>query len=75
MSKLYIKTFGCQMNEYDSSRMADALQVSHGFERTDDPDAADLVLLNTCSVREKAQEKVFSNSAGCANGRPPGRAG
>ena len=58
--KLFIKTFGCQMNEYDSSRMADLLAVSHGYERTDDPESADMVLLNTCSVREKAQEKVFS---------------
>jgi tRNA-2-methylthio-N6-dimethylallyladenosine synthase len=58
--KLYIKTFGCQMNEYDSSRMADALQVSHGLELTNDPTLADVLLLNTCSVREKAQEKVFS---------------
>ena len=60
MSKLYIKTFGCQMNEYDSSKMADVLKASHGFEVTEDPEAADLLLLNTCSVREKAQEKVFS---------------
>lgn len=58
--KLYIKTFGCQMNEYDSSRLADALYVSHGLELTDDPLIADVLLLNTCSVREKAQEKVFS---------------
>ncbi|NKB65400.1 MAG: tRNA (N6-isopentenyl adenosine(37)-C2)-methylthiotransferase MiaB [Gammaproteobacteria bacterium] len=58
--KLFIKTFGCQMNEYDSSRMADLLQSSHGYERVDDPENADMVLLNTCSVREKAQEKVFS---------------
>ncbi len=58
--KLYIKTFGCQMNEYDSSRMADALKVSHGLELTDDPTQADVLLLNTCSVREKPQEKVFS---------------
>ncbi len=58
--KLYIKTLGCQMNEYDSSRMADALQVSHGLEFTDDPTEADVLLLNTCSVREKPQEKVFS---------------
>ena len=58
--KLYIKTFGCQMNEYDSSRMADLLCASHGYAATDDPADADLVLLNTCSVREKAQEKVFS---------------
>jgi tRNA-2-methylthio-N6-dimethylallyladenosine synthase len=60
MSKLFIKTFGCQMNEYDSSKMADVLRASHGFEVTTDPEAADLLLLNTCSVREKAQEKVFS---------------
>jgi len=58
--KLYIKTFGCQMNEYDSSRMAYALKVSHGLELTDDPTQADVLLLNTCSVREKPQEKVFS---------------
>jgi len=58
--KLYIKTFGCQMNEYDSSRMADALAASHGLSRTDDPAAADILLLNTCSIREKAQEKVFT---------------
>jgi len=58
--KLYIKTFGCQMNEYDSSRMADSLNESHGLERTDDPSQADVLLLNTCSVRDKAQEKVFS---------------
>ena len=60
MSKVYIKTFGCQMNEYDSSKMADVLKASDGYERTQDPEAADLLLLNTCSVREKAQEKVFS---------------
>ncbi|RKZ41468.1 MAG: tRNA (N6-isopentenyl adenosine(37)-C2)-methylthiotransferase MiaB [Gammaproteobacteria bacterium] len=58
--KLHIKTFGCQMNEYDSSRMADALQASHGLEFTQDPAQADVLLLNTCSVREKPQEKVFS---------------
>ena len=58
--KLFIKTFGCQMNEYDSSRMADALNESHGLERIDDPADADVLLLNTCSVRDKAQEKVFS---------------
>lgn len=58
--KLYIKTFGCQMNEYDSSRMAEALKVAEGLELTDDPQQADVLLLNTCSVREKAQEKVFS---------------
>jgi tRNA-2-methylthio-N6-dimethylallyladenosine synthase len=58
--KLYIKTHGCQMNEYDSARMADALRAAHGLERTEDPDQADVLLLNTCSIREKAQEKVFS---------------
>ncbi len=58
--KLYIKTFGCQMNEYDSDKIVQALSVSHGLEPTDDPEAADVLLLNTCSVREKAQEKVFS---------------
>ena len=57
--KLYIKTFGCQMNEYDSDRMADVLAAAEGYERTDDPEEADLILFNTCSVREKAQEKVF----------------
>ena len=58
--KLFIKTFGCQMNEYDSSRIADLLNESHGLEQTEDPSGADVLLLNTCSVREKAEEKVFS---------------
>ncbi len=58
--KLYIKTWGCQMNEYDSSRMADLLARTHALEVTDDPEQADVLLLNTCSIREKAQEKVFS---------------
>jgi tRNA-2-methylthio-N6-dimethylallyladenosine synthase len=58
--KLYIQTYGCQMNEYDSTRMVDVLQESHGLELTKDPAEADVILLNTCSVREKAQEKVFS---------------
>jgi tRNA-2-methylthio-N6-dimethylallyladenosine synthase len=58
--KLYIKTFGCQMNEYDSDKMADVLRESHGYELTDAADEADLLLVNTCSIREKAQEKVFS---------------
>ena len=58
--KLYIKTFGCQMNEYDSEKMADVLRVSHGYELTDVAEDADLLLVNTCSIREKAQEKVFS---------------
>jgi tRNA-2-methylthio-N6-dimethylallyladenosine synthase len=58
--KLYIQTNGCQMNEYDSDKMRDVLKASHGFELIDDPKQADVLLLNTCSVREKAQEKVFS---------------
>ena len=58
--KLYIQTNGCQMNEYDSDKMRDVLQASHGFELTDDPKLADVLLLNTCSIREKAEEKVFS---------------
>lgn len=57
--KLHIKTWGCQMNEYDSSKMADLLNSTHGFELTEDPEEADVLLLNTCSIREKAQEKVF----------------
>lgn len=59
--KLFIKTFGCQMNEYDSDKMADVLGDSEGLERTDSPEDADVILFNTCSVREKAQEKVFSD--------------
>jgi tRNA-2-methylthio-N6-dimethylallyladenosine synthase len=58
--KLFIKTHGCQMNEYDSARMADVLVASHRLELTQDPSQADVLLLNTCSIREKAQEKVFS---------------
>jgi len=58
--KLYIKTHGCQMNEYDSSKMADILRASHGLELTDREDEADVILINTCSIRDKAQEKVFS---------------
>ncbi|MDH3981101.1 MAG: radical SAM protein, partial [Gammaproteobacteria bacterium] len=58
--KLFIKTHGCQMNEYDSARMADVLVASHRLEVTQDPSQADVLLLNTCSIREKAQEKVFS---------------
>jgi tRNA-2-methylthio-N6-dimethylallyladenosine synthase len=57
--KVYIKTFGCQMNEYDSAKMADVLRAAQGMETTSDPAQADLILFNTCSVREKAQEKVF----------------
>ncbi|MFT6102939.1 MAG: tRNA-2-methylthio-N6-dimethylallyladenosine synthase [Candidatus Endobugula sp.] len=59
VKKLYIKTHGCQMNEYDSSRMKDLLGESHGMVETDDPEDADVVLINTCSIREKAQEKLF----------------
>ena len=59
--KLYIRTFGCQMNEYDSDKMSDVLNASHGLTPTDDPADADVILFNTCSVREKAQEKVFSD--------------
>mgnify|MGYP005988308677 FL=1 len=58
--KLFIKTYGCQMNDYDSSRIADLMAASHGMVLTEEPDQADMLLLNTCSVREKAQEKVFS---------------
>ncbi|SEK93430.1 tRNA (N6-isopentenyl adenosine(37)-C2)-methylthiotransferase MiaB [Ectothiorhodospira marina] len=58
--KIHIQTHGCQMNEYDSGKMVDVLRASHGAELTDDPASADLLLLNTCSIREKAQEKVFS---------------
>ena len=60
MKTLHIKTFGCQMNEYDTAKMADVLKASHGLELVDSAEAADVLLLNTCSVREKAQEKVFS---------------
>jgi len=59
--KVFIRTFGCQMNEYDSARMADVLGASHAMAVTDSPEEADLILFNTCSVREKAQEKVFSD--------------
>src|ERR1700691_6646798 len=57
---VYIKTFGCQMNEYDSSKMRDVLESAVGLTSTDNPAEADVLLVNTCSVREKAQEKVFS---------------
>ncbi|HAT8864120.1 TPA: tRNA (N6-isopentenyl adenosine(37)-C2)-methylthiotransferase MiaB [Legionella pneumophila subsp. pneumophila] len=60
VKKLYIKTNGCQMNEYDSSKMAEVLYASHGLVKTDQVEDADVILLNTCSIREKAQEKVFS---------------
>ncbi|HRA38734.1 MAG TPA: tRNA (N6-isopentenyl adenosine(37)-C2)-methylthiotransferase MiaB, partial [Pseudomonadota bacterium] len=58
--KLYIKTHGCQMNEYDSARMADVLAASHGLDLTEDEAEADVILVNTCSIRERAQEKVYS---------------
>jgi tRNA-2-methylthio-N6-dimethylallyladenosine synthase len=57
--KLHIKTWGCQMNEYDSSKMADLLDATHGYQLTEVAEEADVLLLNTCSIREKAQEKVF----------------
>ncbi|TXI92627.1 MAG: tRNA (N6-isopentenyl adenosine(37)-C2)-methylthiotransferase MiaB [Neisseriales bacterium] len=59
--KVYIKTYGCQMNEYDSDKMADVLNNFQGYEKTDNPDDAEVILFNTCSIREKAQEKVFSD--------------
>ncbi|MDI9652672.1 tRNA (N6-isopentenyl adenosine(37)-C2)-methylthiotransferase MiaB [Burkholderia cenocepacia] len=59
--KVYVKTFGCQMNEYDSDKMVDVLNAAEGLEKTDTPEDADIILFNTCSVREKAQEKVFSD--------------
>ena len=72
--KLFIKTHGCQMNEYDSAKMAEVLKASHGLELTADESEADVILINTCSIREKAQEKVFSQlgrwKAHKAGGRP-----
>src|ERR1700754_3847287 len=59
--KVYVKTFGCQMNEYDSDKMVDVLGAAEGLVKTDSPEDADVILFNTCSVREKAQEKVFSD--------------
>src|SRR3954470_10000629 len=61
MSKVYLRTFGCQMNEYDSEKISDVLRVSEGMERAERPEDADLIVFNTCSVREKAQEKVFAD--------------
>ena len=58
--KFFIQTYGCQMNEYDSARIADLLVIQEGMEETKNVEDADLILVNTCSVREKAQEKVFS---------------
>ena len=60
MKKVFIKTHGCQMNEYDSQKMLDVLNLACGLELTSKPSEADVLLLNTCSIREKAQEKVFS---------------
>src|SRR3989344_989349 len=59
--KVYIKTYGCQMNEYDSDKMSDVMNAAKGYVPTNDPEEADLILFNTCSIREKAQEKVFSD--------------
>jgi len=59
--KVYIKTYGCQMNEYDSDKMSDVMNAAKGYVPTDNPEEADLILFNTCSIREKAQEKVFSD--------------
>ncbi|HXU92101.1 MAG TPA: tRNA (N6-isopentenyl adenosine(37)-C2)-methylthiotransferase MiaB [Gallionella sp.] len=61
LTKLYIKTYGCQMNEYDSDKMADVLRACEGMEQTDKPEEADVILFNTCSIREKAEDKVFSD--------------
>lgn len=67
LQKLYIETHGCQMNEYDSASMHNLLFHSHHLLLTKDPNEADVILLNTCSIREKAQEKVFRNSDNGAN--------
>src|SRR3954470_11778960 len=61
MAKLFLRTFGCQMNEYDSDKIADVLRAEKGMERAERPEDADLIVFNTCSVREKAQEKVFAD--------------
>src|SRR3954468_22048864 len=61
MSKVYLRTFGCQMNEYDSEKISDVLRLSEGMEPAERPEDADLIVFNTCSVREKAQEKVFAD--------------
>ena len=62
VNKLYIETHGCQMNEYDSSKMAEVLLASHQLVKTDNPNEADVLLLNTCSIREKAEDKFIPNS-------------
>src|SRR5512147_2367427 len=59
--KLYLRSYGCQMNEYDAQKIADLLRDAQGLERTDEPEQADVIVFNTCSVREKAQEKVFAD--------------
>jgi len=61
MKKLYLRTFGCQMNEYDSEKISDVLRAAEGLELTAQPEDADVIVFNTCSVREKAQEKVFAD--------------
>src|SRR3954467_6899779 len=61
MGKVYLRTFGCQMNEYDSQKISDVLRISEGMEPAERPEDADLIVFNTCSVREKAQEKVFAD--------------
>jgi len=61
LKKVFIKTFGCQMNEYDSSKMQDVLKQAHASSKTEDPKEADLIILNTCSIREKAEEKIYSH--------------
>jgi tRNA A37 methylthiotransferase MiaB len=71
--KLYVKSFGCQMNVYDAQRMVDTL-APEGFVETASADDADLVILNTCHIREKASEKVYSELAGCASPRTKPRA-
>jgi tRNA-2-methylthio-N6-dimethylallyladenosine synthase len=64
MKKLYIRTFGCQMNEYDSDKMADVLGAADGLEKTDNPEEADVILFNTCSVREKARKRSSTTWGG-----------
>src|SRR5690606_12362977 len=70
--KVFIKTIGCQMNEYDSDKMADLLAAAEGYTPTQDLEEADLILFNTCSVREKAQEKVFSDLGRVQHLKPKG---
>lgn len=70
--KLYIKTMGCQMNQYDSEKMADILRESHGYQLTASPEDADLLLVNTCSIRERRRRRSFPNSAAGGRGRKNG---